>query len=75
MEGPFIANSALKHGVQESDILHAFRNPIRAWDMEEGFLMLVGPDISLQFLEIGVVSGEDCQVIVHAMPARKKFLR
>ena len=38
--------------------------------------MLIGADPSGRLLEIGVVFGrqEDVDVIVHAMPARRKFL-
>ena len=37
--------------------------------------MLVGPDGAGTFLEIGVVAGEATEFVVHAMPARHKFLR
>lgn len=30
VEEPIIAQSALKHGLTEEEILHAYRNPIRA---------------------------------------------
>ncbi len=36
--------------------------------------MYVGPDVSGQLLEIGAVEGSDGVVIVHAMPARRRFL-
>ena len=37
--------------------------------------MLIWPDTADRLLEIGVVSRNDRDVIVHAMPARPKFLR
>lgn len=70
-----IAPSATKHGVSEEDILHAYRNPIRVWDLGEGFTMMVGANMSAIILEIGYVHGVEAVVIVHAMPAREKFLR
>ena len=75
MEDPIIAPSALKHGLDESEILHAYRNPARIWDLGDGFTMIVGPNQSAIFLEIGYVDGDHVHVIVHAMKARQKFLR
>ena len=37
--------------------------------------MLVGPDPAGNLFEIGVVSSSDGPVVVHAMPARSKYLR
>ncbi|WP_232549642.1 hypothetical protein [Propioniciclava soli] len=70
-----IAPSALKHGVEEDDILHAYWNPLRIWDLGDGFTMIVGPNRAALFLEVGYVDGEQTYVIVHAMVARVKFLR
>lgn len=72
---PIIADSARKHGVADDDLIHAFSNPMRAFDLGEGFTMLVGGDRSGQLIEIGVVDGDLGPVIVHGMrPARRKFL-
>ena len=67
--------SALKHGLGEPEILHAYRNPVRIWDLGDGFTMIVGPNQSAIFLEVGYVDGDQVHVIVHAMKAREKFLR
>jgi hypothetical protein len=72
---PYILASTLKHGIHEEDIMHAYRNPIRVFDVDEGLIMLVGPDRTGNPLEIGVVNREFAPAIVHAMPARPKFLR
>lgn len=72
---PIIAASALQHGLDEVEILHAYRNPVRVWDLGDGFTMIVGPNEAAIFLEVGYVEGEHVHVIVHAMPAREKFLR
>lgn len=70
-----IAPSALKHGISASDIVHAYRNPVRVWDLGDGFTMIVGPNRAAIFLEVGYVQGEHVHVVVHAMTAREKFLR
>lgn len=43
--------------------------------MDDGLTMLIGPDHAGNLYEIGVVESVDGPVIVHAMPARPKFLR
>ncbi len=75
MDVPVIAQSALKHGLTEDDILHAYRNPIRAWDLGDGFTMIIGANHAALILEVGYIQGTTAVVIVHAMRAREKFLR
>ena len=70
-----IAESARKHGVSDEDILHAYANPIRVFDLDEGFTMVIGANLAAIIYEIGVVDGVTASVIVHAMRAREKFLR
>lgn len=73
---PFIAESARKWRVADADMLHAYRNSIRTFDVGDGMTMFIGPNPTAhQLLEIGVVEGVDGEVIVHAMKARPKFLR
>lgn len=74
MGDPIIAQSALKHGLSEEEILHAYRNPIRVWDLGDGFTMMIGANQAAIFLEVGYIEGEQAHVIVHAMRAREKFL-
>jgi hypothetical protein len=71
---PVILASARKHGVLDSDMLHAYRNPIRVFDLDE-LTMLVGADDAGRMLEVGLVAGGGVEFIVHAMPARNRFLR
>lgn len=75
LEDPIIAPSALKHGLGAEDILHAYRNPIRVWDLGDGFTMMLGPNAAAIILEVGYVEGDTAVVIVHAMRARKRFLQ
>jgi hypothetical protein len=61
VDEPIVADSALKHGLTRDAILHAFRNPIRAYDVDDGFTMLIGPGPSTDLFEVGVVSGSEGQ--------------
>ena len=75
LEQPIIAPSALKHGLNEEEILHAYRNPLRMWDLRDGFTMMIGPNAAAIILEVGSIDGDTAVVIVHAMRAREKYLR
>lgn len=70
-----IVASARKHGISDADILHAYSHPARVFILDDGLTMIVGPARSATLLEIGVVAGDEGDVVVHAMPAREKFLR
>jgi len=70
---PVIVRSARKQGVTDNDMLHAYRNPLRVFEPDD-LTMLIGPDESARILEIGVVEAEGIEFLVHAMPARPKFL-
>lgn len=71
---PVILQSARKHGIHDHDMLHAYRNPTRVFDLDD-LTMLVGAATDGQLLEIGVADTEGIEFIVHAMVARDKFLR
>ena len=76
MDGePTIAPSADRHGIDHRDILHAFDHPMRIEDLDDGLLMVIGPDVTGRLLEIGIVEGLDGPVVIHAMHARAKYLR
>jgi hypothetical protein len=72
---PIIAWSARKHGLDDDQILHAYRNSIRVWDLGDGFTMVVGANAAALILEVGYIHGATAVVIVHEMAAREKFLR
>ena len=74
-DDPIVAESARKHGVSDEDILHAYANPVRVFDLDEGFTMIIGANHAAIVYEIGVVDGVTRSVIVHAMRAREKLLR
>lgn len=41
----------------------------------DDLVMLIGGDESGRMLEVGIVATEGIEFIIHAMPAREKFLR
>jgi hypothetical protein len=69
------AQTARKHGIADEDMLHATRNAIAQWRLDDDFTMRVGPAHDGDLLEIGVLGiNTDDPVIVHAMPARPQYL-
>jgi hypothetical protein len=77
LESPLdIEVSARKHGVADDDMRHAYRNHVLAFvSPDPNFTMYVGPAHSGELLEVGVVTDEIGEAIIHAMPARPKFLK
>lgn len=69
-----ILESARKHGISDDDMLHAYRNPIRVFELHD-LVMLIGGDEAGRLLEVGVAEAEGVEFIVHAMAARERFLR
>ena len=55
-------------------ILHAYDHPVRVFE-NEGLTMLIGADQAGRLLEVGVASADEIDYIVHAMAARRAFLR
>jgi len=71
---PVIIASARKHRVHDDDILHAYRQPVRVLELDD-LIMLIGPSRSGKLLEVGVSRANGIDFIIHAMPARPKFIR
>ena len=67
-----IAASARKHGIQDSDINHAVRHALRAFDLD-GYTVLVGPDRHANLLELAATFEDSTITVFHAMPARPKY--
>ena len=63
--------STRKHQISDDDMLHAYRHPM--FDLDD-LLMLVGADTAGRMLEIGIATSDGIDFIVHARPARTKFL-
>lgn len=72
---PLITASARQHGIADEDMLHAFSHPISYEDLDEGFVMIIGPTRSAHLIELGFIDTDHGPVIVHAMTARRKYLR
>ena len=70
---PVILPSARRHRVEDQDILHAYRHPVRVFVLED-LTMLIGADRAARLIEVGVSTAETIVFIVHAMPVRPKFL-
>lgn len=73
MVDPVILASARKHGVSDDNMVHAYRNPIPVFELDD-LTMLIGPAVSAAVLEIGVATAEGIDFIVHTMAARARFL-
>ena len=71
---PVIIATARKHGMHDDDMLHAYRNPVRVLELDD-LVMLIGAARAGQLLEVGVSRSEGIDFIIHAMPARPKFIR
>ena len=76
-EAPVIAQSALKHGETEHDILHALRQPVYVHAVDdEGLTMVIGPARDSRLLEVVIAMSEDGTIVaIHAMTARSKNVR
>lgn len=71
---PAILASARKPGMADDDMLHAYRNPIRVFELDE-LPLLIGADAAGRLLEIGAPGAGGIEFIVHAMATRQKLLR
>jgi len=60
--------------VLDDDIIHAYRHPTRVLQLDD-LVMLLGPSRTGRLLEIGVSRADGIDFIIHAMPARAKFIR
>jgi hypothetical protein len=74
-DAPIVLQSAARHGVAEEDALHAWAFAVDAFTVDAGMVMYIGPDRAGNVLEVGVVEWHDELAIVHAMPARPRFVR
>jgi hypothetical protein len=71
-----IEASARKHGVTDDDMIHALRHHWRAFETDDpAVTMFIGPSNRGDPLETGVVTDDDGTAVIHAMPARSKFLK
>lgn len=72
-----ITDSARKHGLDDADILHAWRNQLRYIELEyqgEPQFLVIGPSRTGALLEL-IVPADEPQRIVHADNLRPKFYK
>jgi hypothetical protein len=74
---PIVLQSAMRHDIEESDMLHAYAHGTpAALPDDEGLLMIVGPARNgTAMIEVGVIVWHDMHAIAHATPARPTFFR
>ena len=71
-----VHDSARKHGVVDKDIHHAIDHALAIEDAGEDpdRWLVIGPDRAGNLLEVVVLmTVEDTQLAIHAMPMRAKF--
>lgn len=71
-----IRPSARKHGIDDAAIIHAWENALRYVEYEydgEERLLVIGPDLSGNLLELVAVPADEPTRIVHADQLRAKF--
>lgn len=66
-----IKQSAHKHGITDSEIHHALRNPIQVTDKDD-YVFIIGTSPSGALIELCINSDGD---VFHAMKARKSKMR
>ncbi|NCU81795.1 MAG: hypothetical protein EBV51_07260 [Acidimicrobiia bacterium] len=69
-----ILASARKHGIATEDMLHAYRNPIQASEVEDGWL-IIGSDRDGNLIEVGCAMTTKHLRIFHAMKLNPKNIR
>jgi hypothetical protein len=70
-----IQRSATKHGVTPDQIRHALRNVISISVTDDDLTMIVGHDGRSGLIEVGFIETTRRTTVLHAMPARREFLR
>ena len=74
-EPPIVLHSALRHAVEELDMLHAWAFASHSYDLGDGLVMFIGPDRAGNILEVGLIEWHGTIAVAHAMRARPRFLR
>lgn len=72
-----VHHSALKHGIDPADSIHAAEHPLYLLDLGEDpqRQLRLGFDTSGRILEVVVLTGDDGEeLLVHAMKARREYV-
>lgn len=73
-----IHRSARRHGINDTDMLHAIEHSLAVEDLGEDpdRWLVIGPDAAGNMLELIVlVTNEGDEIIIHAMPLRPVYRR
>lgn len=73
-----IHRSARRHGIDDTDMLHAVEHSLAVEDLGEDpdRWLVVGPDAAGNLLELVVlVTSEGDEIVIHAMPLRPVYRR
>lgn len=69
--------SAFKHGIDASRIEHALNHLLVSYDLDPDAdpprVLGIGPDLSGNFLEIVWLELDESELLIHAMPLRRKY--
>jgi hypothetical protein len=69
-----VLSSAKKHGIHRSDMLNAIDNSINEIPQTHSML-IVGPTLAGNLIEVGFEEGTNFSVIFHAMKVQPRNLR
>jgi len=70
--------AARRHGIADDDMIHAIDHVITTEDLgeEPDRWLVIGPDRAANLLEVVIlVTAEDTELIIHAMPMRATYRR
>ena len=70
-----ILRSATIHGITHDQIRHALRNAISISITDDDLTMIVGDDGRSRLIEVGFIETARRNTVIHAMSARRKYLR
>lgn len=74
-----VNDSALRHGLQEEEILHAAENAVYLTEPDEDMpakRIALGFDTHGRLLELAILTFDSGnQLVIHAMKARRSYLR
>lgn len=55
--------------------MHALNHILHRHDLDDGFTTITGPGLTGAMLEVGFIRAPSERTVIHAMPARQKYLR
>lgn len=66
--------SARKHGIEDSDIVHAIDHALVVAELDDARRLHLGPDHAANMLEIVTLTvDDDMRLVIHAMRMQQKY--